>query len=202
MANSSDIKTVAVFAAQRKTNCPEFNKQAQNLGRYLAQEGYTILFGGLFGGLMEDCTRAALKEGGHVKGYLPQIFAHFANDEIVEGNYKRIITPTVDPSRKAMISESDAMIALPGGWGTFGEIGPAAEGQYTLFYDDVTAYLKPVILFNIAGHYNGIKTWRNRAIKDGTISPEHKDVVQFADDLNTIKTILKTPRQQPKAIAP
>lgn len=55
---------------------------------------------------------------------------------------------TMDDRKHRIVSESDGFIILPGGYGTFEEIGKIIGGKVNKLYD------KPIALFNYDGFYN------------------------------------------------
>src|SRR3974390_305799 len=66
------MPTVCVYAASSKTCHQDFKSAARRLGILLAQQGFTIIYGGGGAGLMGCVPEGALGEGGKVIGVLPQ----------------------------------------------------------------------------------------------------------------------------------
>ena len=65
-------KSVCVFCGSRDGNLPEFREVAVELGHSLAKAGINLVYGGGQVGLMGHLARAALAEGGHVTGIIPE----------------------------------------------------------------------------------------------------------------------------------
>jgi len=103
-------------------NCsPRVQEMAKELGRLLAEQGHILLCGGL-GGVMEAACKGAAGAGGTVVGILP--------GEREDANpYVSIRVATgMGHARNAIIVRSaDAVIALPGEYGTLSEIALALK---------------------------------------------------------------------------
>ncbi|MDD5734258.1 TIGR00725 family protein [Methanothrix soehngenii] len=96
-------------------------EMAEELGRLLAEEGHTLICGGL-GGVMQAACKGAAESGGTVVGILP-------GDRKDANPYVGISVATgMSHARNAIIvRSSDAVIALPGEYGTLSEIALALK---------------------------------------------------------------------------
>jgi uncharacterized protein (TIGR00725 family) len=95
---------------------------AEQVGRLVAQEGATLVCGGL-GGVMEAAARGAKAAGGTTIGILPGHDRSKANPYL---DY--VLTTGIGHARNlAVVSSGDAVIAVGGGYGTLSEIGLAAK---------------------------------------------------------------------------
>ena len=101
-------------------------EMAEELGRLLAEEGHILLCGGL-GGVMEAVCRGSAWAGGTVVGILP-------GDKEDANPYVSIRVATgMSHARNAIIvRSSDAVIALPGEFGTLSEIALALKMNRTV----------------------------------------------------------------------
>ena len=91
---------------------------AQAVGREIAKTGAYLVCGGL-GGVMEQAAKGAKEAGGKTIGILP------GKDKKSANPYIDIpITTGLSYARNVLVvSTSDAVIALPGKYGTLSEIG-------------------------------------------------------------------------------
>jgi uncharacterized protein (TIGR00725 family) len=95
---------------------------AEEVGRLVAQEGATLVCGGM-GGVMEAAARGAKKAGGTTIGILPGHDRAEANPYI-----DHVLTTGIGHARNlAVVSSGDAVIAVGGGYGTLSEIALAAR---------------------------------------------------------------------------
>lgn len=95
---------------------------AEQVGRLVAQEGATLVCGGL-GGVMEAAARGARAAGGVTIGILPGHDRSQANAYL-----DHVVTTGIGHARNlAVVSSGDAVIAVGGSYGTLSEIGLAAK---------------------------------------------------------------------------
>jgi uncharacterized protein (TIGR00725 family) len=115
------------------TCSPEIYAIAQEVGREIAQNGFSLVCGGL-GGVMEAACRGAREAGGITIGILPTSDKRDANP------YVDFVIPTgLGQARNVLVVHaSDALVAVDGETGTLSEIAIALKVG------------KPIV---------GIKTW-------------------------------------------
>jgi uncharacterized protein (TIGR00730 family) len=112
---------VTVFGSARVVpDSPEY-QDALRLGAMLAERGDIIVSGG-YGGIMEAVSRGAHEGGGQVVGVTvaPWIGRLAPNRYLSEERSAQTLF-----ERLEALVESDALIALPGGAGTLGEVALA-----------------------------------------------------------------------------
>jgi uncharacterized protein (TIGR00725 family) len=97
-------------------------KEAEEVGRLIAQKGAVLVCGGL-GGVMEAASKGAKSGGGLTLGILPQ------NDSKDANPYIDISVPTgLGIARNVIIARTaDALIAVGGEYGTLSEIAFALQ---------------------------------------------------------------------------
>ncbi|MDD5672899.1 MAG: TIGR00725 family protein [Chitinivibrionales bacterium] len=102
---------------------------AYEIGSLIATRGAAMVCGGL-GGVMEAAAKGAHESGGLVIGILP------GSDKSQANQYIDIIIPTgLGVSRNVLVVQSsDAIIALPGSYGTLSEIAIALTLGKTIVY--------------------------------------------------------------------
>ena len=101
---------------------PEEYALAEEVGRLVAQEGATLVCGGL-AGIMEAAARGAKEAGGATIGILPGHDRASANPYLDHS-----LTTGLGHARNLIVvSSGDAVIAIGGGYGTLSEIGLAAK---------------------------------------------------------------------------
>ena len=95
---------------------------AEEVGRGLAAEGFTVVTGGL-GGAMEAASRGAHEQGGTVVGVLPDEDRSRANP------YADVTVATgVGNARNlSVVASADVVVAVGGEWGTLSEIALAIK---------------------------------------------------------------------------
>ena len=108
----------AVIAVIGAGDCDEATyRQADAVGRLLAQAGAIVVTGGL-GGVMEGASKGAKEAGGLVIGVLPGRLADDANRWVDVP----IVTGLGEARNAVIANTADAFIVVAGGWGTLSEI--------------------------------------------------------------------------------
>src|SRR5688572_30698352 len=116
--NSSEGQrlTVCVYAASSKACHRDYLEAAHRLGVFLAERGFTIIYGGGGAGLMGALADGALSRGGRITGVLPR----FMNE--LEWGHSGLtelqLVEDMHTRKHRLLSASDAVVALPGGSGT------------------------------------------------------------------------------------
>jgi uncharacterized protein (TIGR00725 family) len=127
---------------------PELAGVAEEVGRLLAEQGCTLVCGGL-GGVMEAAARGAKDAGGATIGILPGESRLGANRWIDHA----VATGIGHARNLAVVASGDVVIAVGGEWGTASEVafarklgrpvvmlaaGPAIEGDGILRAETAT----------------------------------------------------------------
>ena len=147
---------IAVFCGSSMPRNKEIVEAAAALGRRIAQEGHTLVYGGSNLGLMGVVSGAALEAGGSVVGVIPNLFS----DDIIHSQTvsELVRVRTLAERKEYLIAHSDAFVALPGGIGTLDEVLEVmVANQLGLVRDRSGAnqsQSKPMILLNLGGYYN------------------------------------------------
>jgi uncharacterized protein (TIGR00730 family) len=79
--------------------------------------------------------------------------------------------------RKALMAElADAVIALPGGFGTFEELFE------TVTWSQLGIHRKAFGVLNVSGFYDGLLALVEHAVTEGFIPPEHRALILQAEE--------------------
>ncbi len=142
------INTVCVFASSCNYLDESYYTDAKELGRLLAENEMDMVYGGSCLGLMWACAQEVKNLGGRITGVMPEklremdVFSDYCDEFFV--------TPCMR-SRKAKMDElSDALIALPGGFGTLEELSEMIV-QKQLGYNQ-----KAIVILNTNGFYDNL----------------------------------------------
>lgn len=168
-----DMKgNVCVFCASSANIDDRYLAAARELGGLLAQSGWRCVNGGGAVGLMGAVTNGTLDAGGEVTGVIPKFMVD--NGWCYDRLEDVIITADMH-QRKHMMSEmADAVIALPGGVGTFEEL------LETLTWRQLGLVKVPVIILNTLGYYDALLAMLNHAIDEGFMKASHASLWQVA----------------------
>ena len=170
---------ITVYLGAREGNEPVFRETALEVGRWIAQAGHRLIYGGSRIGLIGVLADAVMEGGGEVIGVEPQFFIDdgFLHEEIT----KTIPTETMAERRLLMMDMGDAYIALPGGIGTLDEISEA------IVMASLGKHKKPCILYNKNGYYNLLRDLFDQMTRYEFMAREARDRIIFADTLEDIQ---------------
>jgi uncharacterized protein (TIGR00730 family) len=151
---------------------PVYAKAAQELGRALAERGIGLVFGGGKVGLMGILADAALASGGEVIGVIPAalVAREIAHDKLTDLR----VVHSMHERKTLMADLTDAFIALPGGFGTLEEFAEAVT------WTQMGIHKKACGLFNVAGYFDPLMAFLDRAVEEGFLKPVNRVLVLTA----------------------
>jgi len=177
------IKSISVFCGSSPGASPVYKEAAEKLGKFLAESGITLIYGGSTLGIMGFVSEACLKHGGKVIGVMPKVF----DGRVEHPNLTELIITENMHERKAKMFElSDAFIALPGGIGTIEEIMEIAT------WAQIGIHQKPFGFLNINGYYNSLKEFMDNVVKERFMLSEHRAFSLFETDCEVLLDKLKS----------
>ena len=156
---------------------------AEELGRWAAKNGHSIVFGGHNAGLMHAVSKAAKEAGGQVVGVVPRRIEEMGR----LSPYLDVHIPTenLTDRKDLMMTQSDAFIVLPGGIGTLDELFTTAAAA-TLHYHE-----KPLILWNMKGFWDSLIACLDDLQEKGVIRGQWRDGIHVANSLEEILMKMK-----------
>ena len=164
---------VAVYCGSANGNNPAFLTEAQALGTAIAAAGLGLVYGGASVGLMGAVADAALAGGAEVIGVLPDILA---GKEIAHNGLTSLELVSTMHQRKARMAElADAFLVLPGGYGTLEEL------LEVVTWAQLQLHIKPCILINTAGYWDGLLTFLDTAVAAGFLKPKNRELMRVAE---------------------
>lgn len=120
--------------------------QPDELGGLIAKAGKRLVSGAGSTGLMAAVENGALDAGGVSIGIIPQFMVD--NGWLHEGLTETIVTPTMHERKNRMSQMADAVIALPGGTGTFEELFEIITWKM------LGLFVKPIVILNTDNYYD------------------------------------------------
>jgi len=188
--SANAIRRVVVYCGANVGHNPAYKAAAIEVGRTLAEQGIGLVYGGGGVGLMGAIADAALAAGGEVIGVIPEAL------KALEVEHKGLSTMHVVPdmhSRKAMmLGLSDAVIAMPGGFGTMDELFEA------LTWSQLDYHRKLCGLLNVAGYYDHLIAWIRHSVDVGLVKAVNHDLIVHGA---TVQELLDGLRSRPFPLA-
>ena len=168
------IQRVSVFCGSSPGARPEYAQAAADLGRTIAERGMGLVYGGASVGLMGTVADAALEAGGEVIGVIPQ---GLVDKELAHHGLTDLHVVTTMHERKALIADlSEAVIALPGGFGTLDELFEA------LTWSQLGILQRPCGLLNVGGFYDSLLAYLDHCVQERFVSSDNRAMLLCNDD--------------------
>jgi uncharacterized protein (TIGR00730 family) len=173
---------ISVFGGSQPKEGDAAYAEAMELGGLLAQRGHTVLTGGYIG-TMEAVSRGAREAGGHVIGVTCEDIEKWRKVGPNRWVMEEIRKTTLMERLHALIHESDAAMALPGGTGTLTEVA--------LMWNLMTVeslHRRPLILVG--------RGWQSTFDQfflafDAYTSIDQREILSFAKDVQTAVQLLE-----------
>ena len=178
------IQSVCVYCSSSNRASNVYLDAAARLGRILAENGITIVYGGSSLGSMGRLAAAGLEAGGKVIGVLPRFM-----DELEWGHRALTELRVVDDMherKRVMLELSGAAIALPGGCGTLEELLEA------ITWKRLGLYFGPVVLVNVNGFFDPCIALLNRCVDEHFMDEKHRTMWSVAEDPESVMETLRS----------
>lgn len=138
------MKNVTVFCASSNKVSESFYTATTKLGKILAHNRIDIFYGGGKEGLMGRLADTVIEENGRIVGVLPEFMRplnwyHSKASEL-------IWVKDMSERKKLLIEQTDAIIGLPGGYGTLDEL------LEVITLKQLGQFIKPIVILN-TDHY-------------------------------------------------
>jgi uncharacterized protein (TIGR00730 family) len=178
------IRRATVYASSSNALHDDYYQDASRVGEILGKAGIDIRYGGGGVGLMRAMADAALAQGGHVHGVIPD----FLNT--VEHGHKALpsldVVLTMAERKQKMLEGSGAVVALPGGSGTMEELFEV------LTLKRLGQFLGPVVLVNTRGYWDRCVRFLHYSIEERFMSGEHLKMWSVIDDPEQLLEAFRT----------
>ena len=163
-----NIKSIAVYCASSNKVRASFVDAAERLGELIAADGRRLVYGDGGIGLMAAVARGALKAGGEVVGVIPQFMVDQGWNNA--DSTQTIVTQTMHERKATICNISDAMVALPGGIGTFEEL------LECLTWKQLGLHHNPVVILNTDCYYDKLLACIDLMVDEQMMRPIHKEM--------------------------
>ena len=169
---------ICVFCGSSMGNDIRYQEAAAQLGEVLAQNDCILYYGGGNVGLMKVIADKMIEKGKEVVGVMPNLILDMEIGH--DGISKMIEVDSMSERKTILINESDAFIAMPGGFGTLDELFEIVVLNQLRITD------KPVALYNTLNYFDSLINFLDHAVSQGFIRKEHRDNIIVSDNPETL----------------
>ncbi|SCX94150.1 hypothetical protein SAMN02927923_00359 [Microvirga guangxiensis] len=163
MSELKPIKSICVYCGSGFGDDPVFAENAAALGRYMAEQGISLVYGGGNVGLMGTVAQATLDNGGYVTGIIPDFLK--SREKLLDEVQETIVVPDMHTRKRLMFEKADAFVALPGGIGTLEEL----VEQMT--WAQLGRHTKPILMLSTKSFWKPLLTLFAHMRDQGFIRP-------------------------------
>ncbi|WP_373649414.1 TIGR00730 family Rossman fold protein [Schlesneria sp. DSM 10557] len=181
--------TVCVYCASSRACHPEYHASAYRLGELLAEGGCSIIYGGGGAGSMGAVADGALSRNGRVVGVIPHFMMELEWGH--SGITELLRVEDMRTRKHIMLSQSQAVVALPGGSGTLEELFEA------ITLKRLGLYLNPIVLVNTRGYFDPLIEMMSRAVEERFMSERHGAMWQVVQTAEEVLPAIKSAPQWP-----
>jgi uncharacterized protein (TIGR00730 family) len=172
------MKSITVFCGSSEGSDAQYAQAAYSLGIQLAQQNYTVIYGGAKIGLMGTLANAALGANGNVVGVIPTFLK---KKEVVHNALTQLIEVDSMHERKHKMSElADGFITLPGGFGTLEELFEM------LTWAQLNRHQKPIGILNINGYYDELLSFIYKMIDQQFLRHVNLELLLVSDSIEDL----------------
>lgn len=144
-AQPENLRSVLVYGSASTDIDPRFIALGHEMGRRIAQAGCNLVYGGGSLGMMGASADGALAAGGTVTGIIPQFMKDA--EAMHRGVTDLKVVDDMHTRKRMMFDAADAIIALPGGYGTVEELFEV------MTWKQVGRHNKPIVIVNLLDYW-------------------------------------------------
>ena len=171
------MKRIGVFCGSRFGTEEVYRRAAEAFAETLLRRSLGLVYGGGNVGLMGVLADTVMAGGGEVIGVIPE---RLRAREVAHQGITELYVVDSMHQRKALIYHyADAIVALPGGIGTFDELFEA------LTWNQLGIHRRPCGLLNVAGYYDPLVAMIERTGDHG-FTPRPENLLATADDADDL----------------
>lgn len=168
------IRSLAVFCGSKEGNNKLFLQHALELGRILAKNDITLIYGGGGYGIMGSIANAVLAANGRVIGIMPKVLTSWEKQHTRLTELHEVEDMHV---RKRMLYEkSDAALIMPGGYGTLDEMFEI------ITWNQLKLHNKKIIILNSGGFYDHLIQHLQKMEHEGFLYDKITDTISIIND--------------------
>lgn len=181
---AGEKERVLVFCASSRQCDSAYHELARELGTLLARARHPIVYGGGADGSMGALADGALAAGGHVTGIQPRFMAE------LEWTHTAIsalhLVDDMQERKRMMVEGCDAVVALPGGSGTFEELFEVLTAKR------LGLFTGPIVLVNQRGFYDPMLALLEHAIEERMMDVRHRAMWQVVERAEQVIEAIET----------
>ena len=173
---------ITVFCGANNGRNEAYKENAVELGKWIADNNHTLVYGGGKVGLMGVIADTVLENNSEVIGIMPQFLV---DREISHtGITEFIIVDDMSVRKDKLVDLGDVFVALPGGPGTLEEISQVISLVRVGKKD------AQCILMNVDGYYDFLEQYFDKMVEEGYLTIDDRERTLFTDSIAEIQEFI------------
>jgi uncharacterized protein (TIGR00730 family) len=172
------LKNILIYCGSSTGHNEIYKTTAKKVGETLANQGLSLVYGAGSVGLMGTVADAVLANGGEVIGVIPSFMEPWEVQH--KGLTECIVTETMHTRKQIMAEKADAVIALPGGWGTLDELFEI------LTWRQLGLHQMPIGILNTNGFYDDLLVMLKKMVSEGFVKEINLEMLIVDDDIESL----------------
>lgn len=173
---------IVVYCGASEGNLNIYKQETIKLGKWIAEKGHTLVYGGGNVGLMGLLADTVLNKNGKVIGVIPDFLIE---RELSHPNLTELhIVNTMSERKSKMVELGQSCIALPGGPGTLEEI------TEVISWARVGKNDSPCIFYNVNNYYHPMENMYDDMVKNGFLTSNDREKTLFSDSLDNVEEFI------------
>ena len=173
------IRRVAVYCGSHLPKDEVYVSAARDFARFLAEHEMTLVYGGSNVGLMKILADTVLANGGCVIGVFPENLPEALRHT---GLTESILTSSLAERKSRMLELADAVVALPGSFGTWDELFDALA----LRKMRRGGHKHPVGILNVNGYFDPLLLFIENSVKTGFTGKKYEELLKVGRSPSTL----------------
>lgn len=172
------MKNILIYCGSSAGHNEVYKNTATEVGKTLANQGLNLVYGGGSVGLMGTVADAILANGGEAIGVIPSFMEPWEVQH--KGLTECIVTESMHSRKQIMAVKSDAVIALPGGWGTLDELFEI------LTWRQLGLHKMPIGILNTNGFYDDLLIMLKKMVSEGFVKEANLEMLIVDDNIESL----------------
>lgn len=166
---------ICIFGASSTTIEQKYIDLGYELGREIAKQGHSLIFGGGKDGMMGAVARGVAAENGEIISIYPEWIKNY--QDVFEDATQTIFTENLNDRKKIFFEKADALILTPGGIGSLDEFFEAITLKTLNRYDG------NIVVYNMYSYYDKMLDMVEEMIDEDYVSNEFNEDIIVTDNI-------------------
>lgn len=183
------MKSIVVFCGSSEGTNHEYVQQGYDLGKTMAEQHITLVYGGAKIGVMGALAQGALEADGKVIGVIPDFLKI---REVLHTQLTELIVTQDMHERKLKMHElSEGIIMLAGGFGTLEEFFEM------LTWAQLGLHQYPIGILNTNGFYSELMSMLAKMVDQGFVKKENYEMILVDETIDGLLAQMQSYRPLP-----